>query len=464
MSVLGKSEISLAAELREDTDTAWVPDVANFVEFDLFEDLPDTDTSTEVFISWTTVVGVGGQRRLRPILSPRLHAQFHVATRELSSAIDSVLAPGVCGYRFGAAAGSGYSDEYVRFQDIGRGEAEAAGWIVSTDIASFFESLPLGNVLKSLVRQLGPEHTGPLASVFEIFARHGLPVLPAGYADARMLANAVLAEVDAQIAVPFARWVDDYRLFARKEKEALRAVDRLSAALAPVGLKLSKTKTRIVSREEFIRTSRRQLTSVYHPERGDPEADAARLRRVFVSSAAEPIQDRGALRFALARLGELGDVTAVDYCAEMITRLPWEAPRMVSYLSQFPERIGELDGWLEGVTKWAVASDEAWVLSRLTPLLELAPMSRELANTLEQHLMSTTDSPSWGLTLRLLARAGYRDTVEAELNRRSLDPRASAIALHVLGLEGRPTVDEMPALTAAISEVGLPALRAKSIL
>jgi hypothetical protein len=89
--------------------------------------------------------------------------------------------------------------------------------------------------------------------------------LPVGGNAARILAEASMTRVDQLLAqkIVFLRFVDDYYLFANSNAEAKKSLVFLSQTLLEnEGLTLAKSKTRLMTKAEFLRSSPVALVSV----------------------------------------------------------------------------------------------------------------------------------------------------------------------------------------------------------
>jgi hypothetical protein len=133
-------------------------------------------------------------------------------------------------------------------------------FVVVTDIADFYSRIYHHRVENALQRldSVGdtPKRIMSLLSAFSKNVSYGLPI---GGPASRMLAELALNAVDAHLArrkIVFCRYADDYCIFCKDRAEAYRALVLLSEKLFNEGLTLQKTKTKILSSEEFRQTAR----------------------------------------------------------------------------------------------------------------------------------------------------------------------------------------------------------------
>jgi len=134
---------------------------------------------------------------------------------------------------------------------------DAVHYVVTADIADFYPrvySHPLENALpvvtaklshiKALLKFLGQLNQG---------VSYGLPVGPSG---SRLLAELVLSDVDRLLLseeISFIRFVDDYRIFCRSERDAYNALAKLANSLFENhGLTLQQHKTRILPVVDYL--------------------------------------------------------------------------------------------------------------------------------------------------------------------------------------------------------------------
>lgn len=162
-------------------------------------------------------------------------------------------------------------DGYLEFEQASLESAQESDWVVVTDIADFYPRVyhhRLENALDEVAGSTDlPWRIMKLLGRWSNNASYGLPV---GGPAARLLSELVLNRTDRLLQLssrPFHRYADDYRLFASSREDAHRALAELSELLLRnEGLALSKQKTRIMTRAEFISTLDR--------EEKDDEADA----------------------------------------------------------------------------------------------------------------------------------------------------------------------------------------------
>lgn len=245
------------------------------------------------------------------------------------------------------------------------------------------------------------------------------------------LANIVLLKVDRAIGVPFARWVDDYRIFVNGTSEAESALNRLQVALASCGYELNSEKVAVVPAHRAAQVVGQSLTSVYHPDKESAGQVRSSLRSVFVSAAQDPVRYRRQLRFVLPRLAAEQDEVALDWAFHALFRLPWEAPRICTYVSAFAGDKSVADRVQSALSR-ALMEENRWVAIRLAAASCVTGLSGNL-EIVNHGLRSTSSAALWSLLIRSLALAGCATEVRQEVDRRCLDPRAAAASLTDIG-------------------------------
>jgi hypothetical protein len=436
------------ADLGEDIRAAWVPDIAGGADFAAFLSGASPGEGP-LFQRLEVPKADGGSMKIR-VLHPGWHAALHRSVSGLKDKIDAALHPGVFGYRRGADSTADYSSEWLAFSSHTAKRSQEARWVVLADVASFFPSLSWIRVAESL-SEIDSSATRPLLEVAAEMERRGLDYPPSGYADARLLANAVLNLVDQRIEVPIARWVDDYRLFVPPDVDPMQALGTLRSALEDVGLKLNEDKTKVVPGARGGEASKNALTSVYHPDRDPPELVRNNLHRVFYESLEDPILNRRAVRFLLPRLATEEDDVALSFAFHGLTTFPWEAPRLVNYIATFAQRP-EVTFLVNAHLAAAADAGNAWLVSRLGVLACNMDVSDRTSSALLESLEKLEGTPAWGVALRVLSLAGDPRVVAIAERPDSPDPRAALVALRDLShpLPGHLREAE-PVLAAALA-------------
>lgn len=120
--------------------------------------------------------------------------------------------------------------------------------VVATDVFAFYPSVR-PTVVHRALRWAGPWAARRAAGLLERWGSEGYAGLPIGPPASAVVANAVLASADEALGdLPLLRWVDDYLIAVRSEREAALALERLDEGLERLGLVRSERKTRLLAR------------------------------------------------------------------------------------------------------------------------------------------------------------------------------------------------------------------------
>lgn len=192
----------------------------------------------------------------------------------------------VFSYRYNPSAEKGTLFDpdlgWARYHKSALEKAPSFEVIVSTDISDFYPRVYHHRLENAL--QQATTNTEAVRRIMAILSSlssgtsYGLPV--GGHA-ARILAELVLNRTDRLLlthGLTFARFVDDYMLFASSREDAQAGLVYLSGVLLTnEGLTLSRSKTRFMSRAEFLRSSPFAEPTVAESE---DEADARGFLRL----------------------------------------------------------------------------------------------------------------------------------------------------------------------------------------
>lgn len=244
-----------------------------------FEDRLNTDATTGV--SAMAPVGYTGFRWASQ-LDPLWNAYLLGLVVDLGPSIEAARVDRtvVHSHRFEAGGEDNQifaRDGFLSFEAASKEEAGDAQWVVITDIADFYPRIyhhRLENALKEVAGTSDiPWRIMRLLGRWSNNTSYGLPI---GGPAARLMSELVLNRTDKLLQLRgrrFHRYADDYRLFADSKEDAHLALAELSELLLRnEGLALSKQKTRLMSRAEFISTLDRDADD-------DDESDLTDVQR-----------------------------------------------------------------------------------------------------------------------------------------------------------------------------------------
>jgi hypothetical protein len=119
--------------------------------------------------------------------------------------------------------------------------------VVRTDVRAFYPSVTPSVAFRALVAlNVETPVASRAAEMLEGWGSEGYAGLPIGPPGSAVIANAILAPVDAALKSPYLRWVDDYLVGVERERGVPAVLDRLDSALEDVGLERSVPKTAIM--------------------------------------------------------------------------------------------------------------------------------------------------------------------------------------------------------------------------
>jgi len=149
---------------------------------------------------------------------------------------------------------------WMAFHRAALAKAQPTEFIVSTDIPDFYPPAYHPRIENALKQATGKtEVVRRVMAVLKALSGGTSYGLPVGGNAARFLAELLLNRTDKLLVasgVDFCRFVDDYFLFANSSGAAQERLVQLSERLLTnEGLTLTKAKTRVMSRSEFIRSS-----------------------------------------------------------------------------------------------------------------------------------------------------------------------------------------------------------------
>jgi hypothetical protein len=191
--------------------------------------------------------------------------------------------------------------------------AKEKKFVVTCDISEFYPRLNhhrLDNALRQLnLSNNTASHVMDFLKNFSDTYSFGLPI---GGPAARILSELVLNQIDKLLlaeGIDFYRFADDYHIFCDKQEDAYKSLFYLSEKLLKnQGLQLQKSKTRIMSGQEFVSTSPVKLdehdTPIERIQDANLQERSQSLLRFsvrFDPYSATPIEDFEALKTELAK-------------------------------------------------------------------------------------------------------------------------------------------------------------------
>lgn len=172
-----------------------------------------------------------------------------VAQTAVAFTLTPMLDPTMSAASFGYRPGLGVADAVARVVALRR---ESRIWLMESDVARFFESVPHARLLAMLDARTGDSHlTELVASWIDGSGTDGRGLLQ-GSPLSPLLANLYLDEVDHLLDGPdgrLVRYADDFVVLSPRKADAEAARERAATLLEERGLALHPDKTRIASFE-----------------------------------------------------------------------------------------------------------------------------------------------------------------------------------------------------------------------
>jgi len=293
---------------------------------------------------------------VRPLalMHPRDRVVYWALVNRIAEAIDGVLSPHVFSARLAPKGKrlTGQISAWTRFQNAGRAlyDEYDYAYLLSTDVTSYFEYVDT-SILATDLLSLPPiparyvhDLQGFLSRLTEHTAVWGLPQ---GHEASAILGNFYLLPIDRVLLrydVKFIRYQDDIKVFAASPAILRLALREVARAMRARRLSLSVHKTRILEGPEILQEfeDARKDAIQYGMEAGAEDTDVA-LRSLFDDAvASEDVKARD-VRFAVYRLGKLGDPYAIPWILGHFAELPYLASHLVNYLGLYFEEYPEIE-------------------------------------------------------------------------------------------------------------------------
>ena len=252
------------------------------------------------------------------------------------------------------------------FQDRSAELAQSAGYgyVVSSDIADFYPRLYHHRVEGALSNATNKNnHVLALKNLISQWNQTQSYGIPVGPAPSRLIAEISIDDVDQILAaerIPFVRYVDDYRMFARSEVDGYPKLARLADVLYKNhGLTLQQEKTSIQPAEKFLEAisgtvegkaledisstfarflSDSGITDPYCEieydqldDQSKKTIDSLNLLELLQQQVACQEIDQPTVRFLLARLGQLDFTDAAAIVVQNVGKLFPVFPDVVKF-------------------------------------------------------------------------------------------------------------------------------------
>ena len=191
----------------------------------------------------------GGGERLMADLGPVDASRWRRLGERIAATVGPTLPPNVLANRTpDDLRGRSLRVELRRARTAASALGRAAPLVLRTDVAACYPSITPEVVARGLRHvDVDRADAGFAADLLEGWGSEGYAGLPIGPPASAVIANAILVLVDRALHdVTFLRWVDDYLVSVRSERDAGEVVDRLDTKLASIGLRRSIAKTELM--------------------------------------------------------------------------------------------------------------------------------------------------------------------------------------------------------------------------
>ena len=190
----------------------------------------------------------GGSRRMAS-LSPRDDEVWHLLGGRVADVVEPQLSRRGLANRADVRRGAWEPGPLGPALRRARRHAESLGRrspvLVRADVRAFYPSVTPTVLFRSL-RDTHLQAAAEAATMVEGWGSEGYAGLPIGPPASAVLANVVLSHVDDALGdVPLLRWVDDYLIATRDERQAVETIERLDEALDALDLVRAPEKTHL---------------------------------------------------------------------------------------------------------------------------------------------------------------------------------------------------------------------------
>jgi hypothetical protein len=245
---------------------------------------------------------------------------------------------------------------------------------LTTDIVSFFASIPVDRLCDEITARAGGAPVSRLVDMLQAWARmQGRPGLPQRSMASAALANMYLRPLDdivesvatksKSLAFPAAtRWMDDIWLFGRDDGVLRRSQLAIEATVRDLGLNMSAAKTHVLHGDELMVAAREVEHSAVDEGLAEDPPDAAALESLLDRLLGKPEEaPRTSIKFATTRIRGHNLWDLVQRFADAANRMPHGADSL-GRLFRDANAWRDLEEWYVdyaespwGVLDWSVA-------------------------------------------------------------------------------------------------------------
>lgn len=357
-------------QLVRELDTDWFPDPWSWAFPELASETP---------IRSFQVPFPGGPPRRVPVVGFAHRLRFARAATEVVRNTQETLTEGVFGFRVGAdGVFRHYRDELRRRAAFERSTSKDLPHVATTDVRSFFRSVTIGHIAETIGAHSPANATADLIAILQQFKGElGYP-LPEGHGASRGVASLVLLPVDQTIKSPFARWLDDYRVFTGSHHAATTQLARLTDALEAFGFTVASEKT--------VAATYGTVNSDYAASLADHAPNEAQPLSQTLHQSGDSVRGwEKSVRLALRMAADHPRPSDLQVVGENLEHIPTIAyPRLAWLLLRHKDAMSAWDILHELLNLESEMRD--WRILRMLPLLWYFPktVARNASNIVEE--------------------------------------------------------------------------------
>lgn len=276
----------------------------------------------------------------------------------------------VFSYRYSPSDNGKLYDTSTGYQDF-QDRCERAilednyNYVATADIADFYHRIYLHRLENALRNETDKSsHVNAIMNFLSGWNETESYGIPVGCSASHLMSEITISDIDNALLsrnIAFARYNDDYRIFANSYEEAYRSISFLADILhRNHGLNLQPRKTDIIPRDKFYQdfltnpedqelnklhgqfralAESLGLTNFYDPidyedldEEGKEMVDSLNLINIISTEIDKRDVDFGLLKFSLRRLNQLSDPEAVNILLNNLNKVHPIFPDIINYL------------------------------------------------------------------------------------------------------------------------------------
>ncbi|MFB9311654.1 reverse transcriptase domain-containing protein [Nocardioides plantarum] len=382
---------ALAQVMRTDRRELWIPDILHWEDFRAHPDevlRAAQQTCVDGSVDPVEVVEVPKGdllTRAGTLMSLPDRVAYHALCESFAADVEEALDDCVFSSRLDPRKGADFFkpgiQQWNAFQGAVAGASLFSTWIVETDLVSYFETISHEVLFRDL-DAIGVDRktTATIRRMLREWRRssgHGLPI---GCDASRLLGNFYLTRVDETMkreGYSYFRYMDDIRIVADSEIEALGALRRFEVLCRERALIVSGAKTKVEQISTRGAGTPDPIAMADYFFREGLSQTRVVLRKLFRDALVEKQIKVKHAKFALLRLGTLVDRGVLRRLIDRLDRLSVASPESAFYLRSF---ISEkkvqvaLSKFLAGPSEPGMENyQRAWLLAAMLEVLSTPP-------------------------------------------------------------------------------------------